>query len=836
MTTRLLAGSASFGAGIVAGAMVAIALGRCSAPPRPRCPTCPPAAPAPDPPHAPPRRGCPAPPAPQAGAPQRAGRPAVSMIAAQEGGAGGSARNALLNFQYQDYPAAACEALLYEAAPRPSKEWQAWARAPLRVPVRYRWYDASAAVGTAQNPGRAGLLAAAAGAAVGDILVVMDPEAYYHSRYLQRVVGAFERDRALAVVSVAPHARAHLHPDGTHTAAADLDNLSGLYCRSARRGEAKMLTAAAVDWESPAALAMPAWEEESGGSAFLLATLQLPPAACTAGLKMAVVEGGRSWLAEQWHELSRPLWLPPLELGTGDGGSLQGPRHMRPRRNAYMSKSPASLWSDWHTAHPEFLRKGNSSRCTTGDPLPGPPRRLLSPPPPATGATTAAFQKERPPAARGDPKQREEKTSTEGREGKIEPQRFSKKAPEKKEKKKKIPLTPEEEGAKFFAFMQLPRPSAAAIAALNGVAPEDAETAEYARSVCGTFSWPLRDLSAAAAPDLYWGLLFDREREIVQVALYEMRGLVKAMVIVESNVTQTGSPRRLLGEGYFAQLAENDPLAPRIVHQVYEEPVLCRGSMAVRCHPPKYGVDLGRERTIRNVGLFAGWKKAGVRPDDIVMMGDADEFVHARFLYALRRCAWNDPQLRPPDANPICSRRPSVGGRIAFFNSHFDCPSKQWYWHPNGITFKCMLNGSEPKFSFRESNESARWTADDLRSAYTRPKPQTMQIAPMIVGWHLRNFFSPEAEQNKYRVYGHPRHEPLHVIQLKRKQDCQTDPWGDRGPASADKRAPVMRTRPGDLPLLVQMYPQRFASFFFHPERFHASPNSSVTLVSASPP
>eukprot|EP01062_Namystynia_karyoxenos_P036508 TRINITY_DN2658_c2_g4_i1.p1 TRINITY_DN2658_c2_g4~~TRINITY_DN2658_c2_g4_i1.p1 ORF type:complete len:693 (+),score=137.01 TRINITY_DN2658_c2_g4_i1:134-2080(+) len=164
MTTRLLAGSASFGAGIVAGAMVAIALGRCSAPPRPRCPTCPPAAPAPDPPHAPPRRGCPAPPAPQAGAPQRAGRPAVSMIAAQEGGAGGSARNALLNFQYQDYPAAACEALLYEAAPRPSKEWQAWARAPLRVPVRYRWYDASAAVGTAQNPGRAGLLAAAAGA------------------------------------------------------------------------------------------------------------------------------------------------------------------------------------------------------------------------------------------------------------------------------------------------------------------------------------------------------------------------------------------------------------------------------------------------------------------------------------------------------------------------------------------------------------------------------------------------------------------------------------------------------------------------------------------------
>eukprot|EP01062_Namystynia_karyoxenos_P036503 TRINITY_DN2658_c2_g1_i1.p1 TRINITY_DN2658_c2_g1~~TRINITY_DN2658_c2_g1_i1.p1 ORF type:complete len:608 (+),score=89.46 TRINITY_DN2658_c2_g1_i1:79-1824(+) len=376
------------------------------------------------------------------------------------------------------------------------------------------------------------------------------------------------------------------------------------------------------------------------------------------------------------------------------------------------------------------------------------------------------------------------------------------------------PRWAEKEGASWFHFLVLSRPSAAAIAALNEGAAEDAETVAYAKAVCGNFSWPLRDLSGKAAPDLYWGMLHNSEKEVLQMALYEMRGLVKAMVIVESNVTQTGSPRRLRGQSYYEQFSA--PGSPRVVHQTYEEPSRCLDK-AARCHPLKYGnLHLSRERSMRNVGLLAGWKKAGVRPDDMVVISDADEFVHSRFLYALRRCAWNDPRARA-DVNVNCDGRPTAGARISFFNSYFNCPSKQWYWHPNAITFKCMLNGTEPRFGVHESPTTARWTADDLRSAYTRPGTQTMQIAGFIAGWHLRNFFSPDAEQTKYRTYGHPRNESLQLIQDRRRLECKVDPW-DRGPVPVGLRAPVMHVRPEDLPLMAQRYPRRFAHFFYRPE------------------
>eukprot|EP01062_Namystynia_karyoxenos_P035363 TRINITY_DN25919_c0_g1_i1.p1 TRINITY_DN25919_c0_g1~~TRINITY_DN25919_c0_g1_i1.p1 ORF type:complete len:522 (+),score=101.84 TRINITY_DN25919_c0_g1_i1:97-1566(+) len=387
--------------------------------------------------------------------------------------------------------------------------------------------------------------------------------------------------------------------------------------------------------------------------------------------------------------------------------------------------------------------------------------------------------------------------------------------------------TLQEDAASNFGFLRLPRPPAAALAALNGRAPEDAAAAAYAREVCANFSWPLRDLSEGRAPDLYWGIMHDRERELVQMALYEMRGLVKAMVIVESNVTQTGAPRRLLGAGYYAELAKEVPGAPRVVHRAYGEPLKCKGPLGKLCHAAKYGTELGRERTIRN-WMLGGWKKAGARPHDIVMVADADEFAHSRFLYALRRCAWNDPRGRRPGENRDCSANPIVGARIAFFHSYFNCPSRQWYWHPNAITFKCMLNGSEPQFGRNKSPADARWTADDVRSAYTRPVTQVMQLPPFMVGWHLRNFFSPEEEQRKYLVYGHPRYEPLQQILRKRAESCVNDPGSLHHAAPASKRPRVLPIRTEYLPLLVQKRRKRFARFFYRPELIAAALNAST--------
>eukprot|EP01065_Artemidia_motanka_P008588 TRINITY_DN14332_c0_g1_i8.p1 TRINITY_DN14332_c0_g1~~TRINITY_DN14332_c0_g1_i8.p1 ORF type:complete len:127 (+),score=20.94 TRINITY_DN14332_c0_g1_i8:349-729(+) len=114
--------------------------------------------------------------------------------------------------------------------------------------------------------------------------------------------------------------------------------------------------------------------------------------------------------------------------------------------------------------------------------------------------------------------------------------------------------------------------------------------------------------------------MFDREKAVLQIGLFEMRGLVETLVVVEANVTQAGYPRQILGADYFAGL-RLDPLYPKILHQPFRETACGR-----RCYPLKLGShELGREAAIRNTALTAGWARAGARPHDIGAIGDVDE-------------------------------------------------------------------------------------------------------------------------------------------------------------------------------------------------------------------
>eukprot|EP01062_Namystynia_karyoxenos_P080322 TRINITY_DN8633_c0_g1_i3.p1 TRINITY_DN8633_c0_g1~~TRINITY_DN8633_c0_g1_i3.p1 ORF type:complete len:467 (+),score=117.04 TRINITY_DN8633_c0_g1_i3:101-1402(+) len=384
-------------------------------------------------------------------------------------------------------------------------------------------------------------------------------------------------------------------------------------------------------------------------------------------------------------------------------------------------------------------------------------------------------------------------------------------------------------GHPYFAYLRLPRPTPAVAAALEG-GQEDGDAVMYAYSACGDFGWQPRP-TGEPAPALYWGLLYDREQLLLRVMLREMRGLVQAVVVAESNVTQAGFPRRLqrpvpaavptipqrrpnppLGEQYFRQFEGNGN--PRIIYQAYTEAPHCQ-QRSTACHPQQYGPELGRERTMRDVGLLSGWRKAGVKKDDIVAVSDADEVVSARFIYALRRCAWNVPQGRG-EADPSCGGRPVVGARSAYFRSYFDCPSWQWTWHPNAIPYRCLVEGSDP--AAQPPVTTARWTPSDLRLQYNRlSTQQTYRIVPVVVGWHLRNFFTPKEEQFKYRVYGHPRVETLERIVARRERDCTKDGWGPRGKLAPGFSSPPLWATPDDLPLLAQEFPQRFAPFYRHP-------------------
>eukprot|EP00756_Hemistasia_phaeocysticola_P055203 Hpha_TRINITY_DN31118_c0_g1::TRINITY_DN31118_c0_g1_i1::g.33064::m.33064/K00737/MGAT3; beta-1,4-mannosyl-glycoprotein beta-1,4-N-acetylglucosaminyltransferase len=369
--------------------------------------------------------------------------------------------------------------------------------------------------------------------------------------------------------------------------------------------------------------------------------------------------------------------------------------------------------------------------------------------------------------------------------------------------------------SKWFWFLRKPRPPPSALQGLrDGFNKEDATAREYARDVCADLQYPLRD-PREPVPDIIWGVLFDSEVPVLEMALHEMRGLVKAIVIGEVNVTQAGYPRAVKGAAYFEKFVDH-PNYPRLVHQQYDEPRSCRGvgrRGVAGCYVPKYGdALLGVERGFRNWVFERGWKAAGARAHDIVAIADADEFLSARYLYGLRRCAWNTQPSKDRGRvrDPSCTGRPVESGRIAFLNCYFNCPSFKWYWHPNLITYRCVTEGTAA--DLRKSPRTARWHPDDVRTQATRLE-QAGHVPRMIVGWHARNFFTMEDEQRKYKVYGHPRHVPMEQITAIRKGHCSHDTYNERG--HTNQAGPMLNMSVHEMPLLAAKYPERFSKFFY---------------------
>eukprot|EP01065_Artemidia_motanka_P012813 TRINITY_DN17077_c0_g1_i1.p2 TRINITY_DN17077_c0_g1~~TRINITY_DN17077_c0_g1_i1.p2 ORF type:complete len:402 (+),score=113.59 TRINITY_DN17077_c0_g1_i1:77-1282(+) len=375
-----------------------------------------------------------------------------------------------------------------------------------------------------------------------------------------------------------------------------------------------------------------------------------------------------------------------------------------------------------------------------------------------------------------------------------------------------VARTKQEVDAEYFRFLRKDPPPQLALASINGMSRETPEVREYANDVCADLGYSLRDPSELT-PRIFWAVMYDKEETVLEVSLFEMQSLVEAVVVVEANVTQAGFPRRILGPEHFDRF-KVDMFYPRMVHQPFYE----SGCVGRRCYSLKFGShELGRERFIRNTAMVEGWARAGAKPHDIVVIADVDEVPSARYLYGLRRCAWNTrpgKSYRGERRDPGCRHRPVESGRIVFFNSYLNCPSYKWYWHPNAITYRCVVEGDETHPRELHSKAAAKWTPDDIRSQATRHKNQSGSVTRYNIGWHLRNFLTVEEEQHKYMVYGHPRHESKEMITRRRRLDCVSDEHGPRGAAAERKPPPRVTLR--ELPQMVQLRPHRFASYF-HP-------------------
>ncbi|KAK1748020.1 beta-1,4-mannosyl-glycoprotein 4-beta-N-acetylglucosaminyltransferase [Skeletonema marinoi] len=272
-------------------------------------------------------------------------------------------------------------------------------------------------------------------------------------------------------------------------------------------------------------------------------------------------------------------------------------------------------------------------------------------------------------------------------------------------------------------------------------------------------------------------LIADDSWHTLATIAMETYGIYTAVAFVESNRTQTGIPRKsrfVEGTLDHKLLVESNLFGPEtevlIEHFSHEEKV--EGMGLIREH-------MQRDRILKL------WKKAGMTPDDVGILTDADETVSRDFLRAVQSCDF--PQF---DAETENCDTPKVAVASMVFEGSPECMTVTRKWmHPDIILGKCIegigddsfkLTDDErhrpfawrkPKFTKNKGNYSGwpkekttypLWNAADFRRdqggfKFIFEDVSYLRFRMGHTGFHFHNFFDTTQQlRNKYRTYGHP--------------------------------------------------------------------------------
>ena len=165
----------------------------------------------------------------------------------------------------------------------------------------------------------------------------------------------------------------------------------------------------------------------------------------------------------------------------------------------------------------------------------------------------------------------------------------------------------------------------------------------------------------------------------------ETYGIYTAVVFVESNRTQTGSARQL-----------------RFVNGTLEHKILVESNLFgpnTKVHVGNFayegfvvGGELIREHRQRHK-IFNLWEKAGMTPEDIGILSDADETPSRDFLRALQTC--DIPQLDYERQN--CHSPKLVAASLVFEGSP-ECMTTRKWMHPELMLGKCIEGIGNKKY------------------------------------------------------------------------------------------------------------------------------------------
>jgi len=272
-------------------------------------------------------------------------------------------------------------------------------------------------------------------------------------------------------------------------------------------------------------------------------------------------------------------------------------------------------------------------------------------------------------------------------------------------------------------------------------------------------------------------LIADDSWHALAALAIETYGIYTAVAFVEGNRTQTGSPRKLRftpGTLEHKILVESNLFGPNtpvlMDHFSLEDDV--------------DGGGLIREHMQRNL-IIDLWKKAGMTPDDVGVLTDADETLTRDFLRAVQTCEM--PQLNPETQN--CHTAKVIASSQVFEGSPECMATKRKWMHPDVILGKCIEGIGDDEFKLKDSQRQRKFAW--RRKPYTQKFanysgwPKDKKTFPLWnpadfrrdqggheiffehadylpfkmghTGFHFHNYFGTTKQlRKKYMTYGHP--------------------------------------------------------------------------------
>lgn len=284
----------------------------------------------------------------------------------------------------------------------------------------------------------------------------------------------------------------------------------------------------------------------------------------------------------------------------------------------------------------------------------------------------------------------------------------------------------------------------------------------------------------------YGALIADDSREVLEAVATEVYDVFHTVAFVESDRTFAGTPREVK-YGYGSSPGRKFLVGSGMYGNKTKVSVDMFGSM-----PKDWDGDTLIPEQLQRELIPKRWKRNGMRPGDLGLLGDTDEMFTRDFLRALQIC-----DIRQFDIPQSCRHAKLIASTLVFEGSPECISDKRRWYHPDIVIGYCLegIGNSTGRLVAKREYKGTRarrkeesksfpenvtnlplFNGADFRAyGHGSQQPQMKSDRGLVwngtvparkthhaTAFHFHNFFEDTARiRKKYKTFGHPNWKAL---------------------------------------------------------------------------